>query len=53
MVGSDDIWDFTLTYSTPITPDVIGWLDEPGVVELCTRIAELTPAEPPALTEGT
>lgn len=53
VVGSDDIWDFTITYSTPITSDVIGWLDESEVVALCTRIAELAPAEPPALTEGT
>ena len=34
-----DGWD--LCYDTPITHDVIGWLDELGVVEVLKRIEDL------------
>jgi hypothetical protein len=33
--------DFELTYDTPITDDVVGWLDVPAVAELLARIAAL------------
>lgn len=33
--------DWRLTYDTPITDDVIGWLDEDGVQETLRRIRDL------------
>jgi hypothetical protein len=33
--------DFELTYDTPITDDVIGWLDEAGVAAIAQRVAAL------------
>lgn len=33
--------DFELTYDTPVTDDVLGWLDVPEVAELLARIAAL------------
>ena len=38
---SDDNDDWSLTYETPITSDVIGHLDEDEVADLLTRVAEL------------
>ena len=34
-----------LTYDTPITDDVIGWLDPQGVVDVLAAIAALPAAE--------
>lgn len=49
--GDDGLWelgvvvfdgdDWHLTYDTPITDDVIGWLDPEGVAGLLIRIAAL------------
>jgi hypothetical protein len=33
--------DFELTYDTPITDDVIGWLDEAEVAAIAQRVAAL------------
>lgn len=34
----------SLCYDTPITDDVIGWLDDASVIDICNRIKELPPA---------
>lgn len=45
--GTDDLWELAVLknggvcYDTPITDDVIGWLSEEEVVELCRQISEL------------
>jgi hypothetical protein len=39
--GEGDDWD--LCYDTPITDDVIGWLNESDLPGLAERIAELPP----------
>lgn len=50
--GRDDLWELAvvefggedewhLTYDTPITDDVIGWLSERAVNDLLRRIAKL------------
>ena len=36
--------DYSLTYDTPVTGDVIGWLDPEGVAELLVKIAALPEA---------
>lgn len=38
-----DSFDYTLRYDTPITDDVIGWLDDPHVVEYLREIKNLPP----------
>lgn len=48
---SEDPWDIEITYSTPITPDVIGWLDEADVIETLERIAQLPAAHHAARRE--
>jgi len=42
---SEDILDFQLTYATPITNDVLGWLDEDEVDERLTAIEQLPTGE--------
>lgn len=37
--------DFDLTYETPITDDVIGWLDDDAVEELVKKIEALRPED--------
>jgi hypothetical protein len=37
----DGIEDYGLTYETPITDDVLGWLEDEAVGELLTAIAAL------------
>jgi len=37
--GNKDSWD--LTYTTPITSDVLGHLNDEEVNEICTKISEL------------
>lgn len=32
-----------LVYDTPITDDVVGWLDVAGVLEFCQKVAALPP----------
>lgn len=45
--GSEGLWELAvlengfITYDTPITGDVIGWLTEEAVEELLRKIAEL------------
>lgn len=38
---SRDGWGYDLCYDTPITNDVIGWLDELGVVKVLKKIENL------------
>jgi hypothetical protein len=52
--GNSGMWELAvldkdgdLCYSTPITNDVIGWLDEDGVEELLAKIEALDPAQDP------
>lgn len=40
-----NIWDFELTYTTPITDDVIGWLKENEVDDLLVAIETLDKEE--------
>jgi hypothetical protein len=35
--------DHSLCYDTPITDDVVGWLDVAGVLEFCEKVATLPP----------
>ena len=48
--GNHDKWELavlnggTLCYSTPITDDVLGYLDDEEVCELCRRIRDLSPS---------
>lgn len=39
LVGNEDKWD--LTYDTPITNDVIGWLTEDEANEIANQVAAL------------
>jgi hypothetical protein len=39
-------YDCTLTYDTPITDDVIGWLNEADVHDLCDQIRDLPERKP-------
>ena len=49
--GPSGLWELAVTeglrgdlsYDTPITDDVIGWLDEDAVEEILIRISELPP----------
>lgn len=49
--GGPGLWELAVTeglrgplsYSTPVTDDVIGWLDEDGVEELLQQISQLPP----------
>lgn len=42
--SSADRWD--ITYATPITDDVLGYLTEEDVVKTLTQVKELTPSGP-------